>query len=114
MGDTYTITILEDDKKIFVNNLLTERDIRIGLDSLKEGDKIYCYLIETTSRYECVELKSNIMILSLDQYNQIYSKQGIHGLVIMPIVFLICFVYSIKFFHAYHSERKANKENKDI
>ena len=114
MGNTYTITILEDDKRIFVNNLLTERDIRVGLDSLKEGDKIYCYLIETTSRYECVELKSDIMILSLDQYNQTYSKQGILGLIIMPIGFLICFVFSIKFFHAYHSERKANKENKDI
>ena len=84
------------------------------MESLKEGDKIYCYLIETQSRYECVELKSDIMILSLDQYNQIYSKQGILGLIIMPIGFLICFVFSIKFFHAYHSERKANKENKDI
>ena len=114
MGNTYTITVLEDDKKIFVNNLLTERDVRVGLDSLKEGDKIYCYFIETTSSYECVELKSDIMILSLDQYNQTYSKQGILGLIIMPIGFLICFVFSIKFFHAYHSERKANKENKDI
>ena len=114
MGNTYTITILEDDKRIFVNNLLTERDIRVRLDSLKEGDKIYCYLIETTSRYECVELKTDIMILSLDQYNQIYSEQGILGLINTPICFLICFVLSIKFFHEYHSERKANKENKDI
>ncbi|MBQ7914789.1 MAG: hypothetical protein IJ322_04665 [Clostridia bacterium] len=114
MGYKYTITILEDDKNIFVNNLLTKRDIRVGLDSLKEGDKIYCYLIETTSRYECVELKSDIMILSLDQYNQIYYKEGILGLIITPIAFLICFVFSIKFFHTYHSEKKANKENKDI
>ena len=114
MGATYSIVIYEDDKIIFINNLLTEYDVRVSLESLKEGDKIYCYLIETQSRYECVELKSDIMILSLDQYNQIYSKQGILGLIIIPIGFLICFVFSIKFFHAYHSERKANKENKDI
>ena len=106
MGVTYTITIREDDKKIFVNNLLTKQDVRVGLDSLKEGDKIYCYLFETASRYECVELKSNRMILSLDRYNQIYSKQGNLGLIIMPIGILICIVFSIKFLHTYLSERK--------
>ena len=114
MGATYSIVIYEDDKIIFVNNLLTKYNVRVGLESLKEGDKIYCYLIETQSRYECVELKSDKMILSLDQYNQMYSKQGMLGLIIMPIGFLVCFAFSFGFFRAYLSSRKESKQNKAI
>ena len=106
MGDTYTIEIYEDDKLIFLNNLLTEYDVRIGVESLKDGDKIYCYLIETESKYLCVELKSNKTILSLDRYNQIYYQQGILGLVIMPVGFIVCTVFAIKFFQAYRSTLK--------
>ena len=114
MGATYSIVIYEDDKIIFVNNLLTEYDVRVSLESLKEGDKIYCYLIETQSRYECVELKSDKMILSLDQYNQIYSKQGMIGLIIMPIGFLGCFAFSFRFFRAYLFSKKESEQKKAI
>ena len=106
MGDTYTIEIYEDDKLIFLNNLLTEYDVRIGVESLKDGDKIYCYLIETESKNQCVELKSDTTILSLDWYNQIYYQQGILGLVIMPVGLIVCIVFAIKFFLVYRSTIK--------
>lgn len=96
MGYTYTITVSEEYKKIIVNNLLTKIDVRDKLDSLKEGDKIYCYLTETTSRYEAAEIKSDEMVvLSLARYEEIYSRNGLIGVVMMPIVFLICIVCSI-------------------
>ena len=96
MGYTYTITVSEEYKKIIVNNLLTKIDVRDKLDSLKEGDKIYCYLTETTSRYEAAEIKSDEMVvLSLSRYEEIYSRDGLIGVVMMPIVFLICIVGSI-------------------
>lgn len=95
-GYTYTITVCEEEKKIIVNSLLTKIDVRDKLDSLKEGDKIYCYLIETTSRYEAAEIKSDEMVvLSLARYEEIYSRDGLIGVVMMPIVFLICIVGSI-------------------
>ena len=89
----FTDEVIESILKKF--NITPKYDVdRIGMLTVKEDKKdlvYYCYLIETTSRYECVELKSDIMILSLDQYNQIYSEQGILGLINTPICFLICF-----------------------
>lgn len=64
------------------------------MDSLKKGDKIYCYLIETASKYECVEIKSDEMILSLDKYNQIYSKQGLIGIVLCQSSFLFVLYFN--------------------
>ena len=96
----FTDEVIESILKKF--NITLKYDVdRIGMLTVKEDKKdlvYYCYLIETTSRYECVELKSDIMILSLDQYNQIYSKQGILGLIIMPIGFLICFIFPVSSF----------------
>ena len=109
MGATYIITVFEEDKKMIVNNLLTVQSVRAGLDSLKQGDRIDCYLIETSSNYESVEIKSNEMILSLEKYNQIYSSQGLTGMVIMPIAFFVCIAFSIKFLIAYLNERNNQK-----
>ena len=109
-GYTYTITVCEEEKKIIVNNLLTEIDIRDRLDELKEGDIIYCYLTETTSRYEVAEIKSDEMvILSLARYEEIYSRNGLIGVVMMPIVFLICIVGSISYLILGLIERKKEK-----
>ena len=108
-GYTYTITVCEDDKKIIVNDLLTKVDVRNGLDSLEEGDIIYCYLTETPSRYEVAEIKSDEMvILSLARYEEIYSRNGLIGIVVMPVVFLICTVCSIGCLIVGIIERKSN------
>ena len=80
------ISIVEDEKVIRVNNLLTKNSVIAELRKLQNGDYIYCYVKEGSSYYEVVEIKEDNMILSLEQYKQIMNKQGICGLIIFPIV----------------------------
>ena len=93
----YYIDVIEDEKNIKVNNLLTDKKVSDGILSLKSGDMIYCYFISNSSYYEIVELKTdNITILSLDDYNEIYNRQGTLGIVISPIAFVIMFGIAVK------------------
>ena len=85
-GYQFYISIVEDEKVIRVNNLLTKNSVIAELRKLQNGDHIYCYVKEGSSYYEVVEIKEDNMILSLEQYKQIMNKQGISGLIIFPIV----------------------------
>ena len=69
--------------------MLTENNVIEGLRKLKDGDHIYCYVKESSSYYEAVQIKGDSMILSIEQYKQIMHKQGISGFIIFPIVFLL-------------------------
>ena len=105
MGNMYYIDVAEEEKNIKVNNLLTNKKVRDGILSLKSGDMIRCYFISNSSYYEIVELKAeNRTILSLDDYNKIYNSQGIIGIIISPILFVIMFGIAVK---ALWSIRKA-------
>ena len=99
-------------KKIKINNLLTNAEVINGVETLKTGDKIYCYLFETSSNYDAVEIKAEKTILSLEQYNKTYSNQGILGIVIMPIGFVICLTLAIMCLFAKFKEKEniANEE----
>ena len=85
-GYQFYISIVEDEKVIRVNNLLTENSVIAELRKLQNGDHIYCYVKETSSYYDVVEIKEDDMILSLEQYKQIMNKQAISGFIIFPIV----------------------------
>ena len=105
MGNMYYIDVAEEEKNIKVNNLLANKKIRDGVLSLKSGDMIRCYFISNSSSYEIVELKAeNRTILSLDDYNKIYNRQGTIGIIISPILFVIMFGIAVK---ALWSIRKA-------
>lgn len=112
MGISYTISVCETDKKIKINNLLTNAEVVNGVEALKTGDKIYCYLFEAPSNYNVVEIKAEKTILSLEQYNKTYSNQGILGIIIMPIGFVICLTFSIVCLFAKFKEKEniANEE----
>ena len=97
MGNMYYIDVVEDERNIKVNNLLTNKRVSDGILSLKSDDMIYCYFINSSSYYEIVELKTeNSTILSLDDYNKIYNHQGTIGIVISPIMFVIMFGIAVK------------------
>ena len=97
MGNTYYIDVVEDERNIKVNNLLTNKKVIEGILSLKSDDMIYCYFVNSSSYYEIVELKTeNSTILSLDDYNKIYNYQGTIGIVISPIAFVIMFGIAVK------------------
>ena len=85
-GYQFYISIVEDEKVIRGNNLLTKNSVIAELRKLQNGDHIYCFVKEGSSYYEVVEIKEDNMILSLEQYKQIMNKQGISGLIIFPIV----------------------------
>ena len=86
-GYQFYISIVEDEKVIRVNNLLTENSVIAELRKLQNGDHIYCYVKESSSYYDVVEIKEDDMILSLEQYKQIMNKQAISELfIIFPIV----------------------------
>ena len=97
MGNMYYIDVVEDERNIKVNNLLTNKKVIEGILSLKSDDMIYCYFINNSSYYEIVELRTeNSTILSLDDYNKIYNHQGTIGIVISPIMFVIMFGIAVK------------------
>lgn len=107
-GDNmYYIDVVEEEKNIKVNNLLTNKNVGNGVLSLKGGDIICCYLIDGSSYYEIVELKTETStILSLDDYNEIYKHQGVLGIITSPIIFAIMLGMAIKSFVAYTKEKK--------
>ena len=88
-GYVFNILVVEEQKLLKINNLLTERNVIAGLSDLRKGDVISCYLIEDSSHYEVVEIKSDVMILSLEQYKQIYYNQGLLGIIMFPILFFV-------------------------
>ena len=105
--DMYYIDVVEEEKNIEVNNLLTNGNVRDGIQSLNKGDTIYCHLKKDSSCYELVELKTeNSTILSLDDYNEIYNRESILGLIISPVLFAIMLGIAIKAFVAYMKEKK--------
>ena len=57
MGNMYYIDVVEDERNIKVNHLLTNKRVIDGILSLKSDDMIYCYFINSSSYYEIVELK---------------------------------------------------------
>ncbi len=107
MGNTYYISIYEEEKRIKINNLLTTSDVNRGLKTLYKGTKIQCYLIDDSTIYNVVEIKKGQnYILSLERYNEIYKKNGIMGMISMPILFIVCVVFGSKSLVMYFKEKK--------
>ena len=111
MGSTWYIEVLEESKILKINNLFDKANVRNGLNSLSKGEKIYCYLIEDTTIYNVVEIRTdNTTILSLKQYNNIYYYNGLIGIVVMPIMFTICFICGVKYLIVYFKNKEANNK----
>ncbi len=112
-GATYTIKVYETDKIIKVTNLFTTADVTQELDNLSDGDKIYCYMVDKSTRYEIAEIRCDDMILSLEKYNEINKKEGMLGMIVMPVVSVISLVISIKGFVAYIKVKRESDEYLD-
>ena len=95
-GDSYNIVVSETDKTIKISNLFAKPYLEDRYLSLEKGDIIYCYLIEKESYYDIVEIKSDEIILSLEEYKEIYANNSRFGLIFCPIVIVACIAFSIK------------------
>ena len=105
-GDSYNIVVSETDKTIRIDNLFSKPYLGERYLSLKKGDVIHCYLIEKESYYDIVEIKSDEIILSLEEYKEIYENNSTFGLVFCPIVIVACIAFSIKSLVEYLRKQK--------
>ena len=105
-GDSYNIVVSETDKTIRISNLFAKPKLEERYLSLEKGDIIYCYLIENESYYDIVEIKSDEIILSLEEYKEIYESNSTFGLIFCPIVIVACITFSIKSLVEYVRKRK--------
>ncbi len=105
-GASYNIVVSETDKTIKINNLFTQPYLVERFLSLEKGDIIYCHLIEKTSCYDIVEIKSDDIILSLEEYKEIYANNSRLGLIISPIASVVCIAFSIKSLLEHFQKRK--------
>ena len=107
-GDSYNIVVSETDKTIRIDNLFSEPYLAERYLSLEKGDIIYCYLIENESYYDIVEIKSDEIILSLEEYKEIYEKNSTFGLILCPVLIVICVSSFIKALVEYLKKQKNN------
>ena len=107
-GDSYNIVVSETDKTIRIDNLFSEPYLAERYLSLEKGDIIYCYLIENESYYDIVEIKSDEIILSLEEYKEIYEKNSTFGLILCPVLIVICVFSFIKALVEYLKKQKNN------
>lgn len=94
-GASYNIVVSETDKTIRIDNLFSMPYLGERYLSLEKGDVIHCYLIEKESYYDIVEIKSDEIILSLEEYKEIYENNSRLGLIISPIAIVVCIAFSI-------------------
>ena len=107
-GDSYSIVVSETDKTIRIDNLFSAPYLAERYLSLEKGDIIYCYLIENESYYDIVEIKSDEIILSLEEYKGIYEKNSTFGLILCPVLITICIFSFIKALVEYLKKQKNN------
>ena len=107
-GDSYNIVVSETDKTIRIDNLFSAPYLAERYLSLEKGDIIYCYLIENESYYDIVEIKSDEIILSLEEYKEIYEKNSTFGLILCPILIIICIFGFIRALVEYLKKQKNN------
>ena len=94
VGDTFYISVEEQDKTLYVSNALTSQK-RDDFDALKPGDKLFCYIDPDGAKNRIVEIKSEKMIISLQEYQDIHRKNGVGLTVIMSVLSVSSIVAAI-------------------
>lgn len=99
-GDTFYIRVKEQDTTLYVSNALTDHKYD-DFDALEAGDKLFCYLDPDGAKNRVVEIKSDEMIISLEEYQIIYRKSGIGLIVIMSVLSISAVVGAILVWKSY-------------
>lgn len=100
VGDTFYISVEEQDKTLYVSNALTSQK-RDDFDALKPGDKLFCYVEPDGAKNRVVEIKSDNMIISLEEYQNIHKRNGIGFIVIMSVLSVSAVVCAILLWKSY-------------
>ena len=94
VGDTFYIIVEEQEKTLYVSNALTSQK-RDDFDALKPGDKLFCYVDPNGAKNRVVEIKSDKMIISLQEYQDIHRRNGVGLTVIMSVLSVSSIVAAI-------------------
>lgn len=86
-GDKFYISVEGQDEALFVSELLTPHKYD-DFETLQAGDKLYCYVYEDDGVIRVAEIKAAKMIISLDEHNEIYRKNGVQLIIIMSCLFI--------------------------
>ena len=104
------IYVEELEKPLKIQNIPIGEVNRDNLNSLREGDTIYCYVInskDTKVSYEIVEIGSkDKMILSLDDYNSKHKSNSGLSFIVIPFLSIASLALSIISFVAVKKNRR--------
>lgn len=106
----FYVYVKEEEQPLIINSVTTTYDIKQKLYEVKEGDTISCYVKPNSGKfsYTIVELKHNEMIFSLDYYNEQNKRDGLIGLIAMPICAIVFTVFTLIFAKKYKKLKNAN------
>ena len=86
----YNIEVAELNGTLRVGNLHAVGSTRAMLNSLNEGDKIYCYIDYDNGRYNAAEIKTaEKTVLSLEDYTSAYRRNAITGFTAVPAIYVL-------------------------
>lgn len=100
VGDTIYIKVEEQDTELYVSNALTDHKYN-DFDALEAGDKLFCYVEPDGAKNRVVEIKSDNMIISLEEYQNIHKRNGIGFIVIMSVLSVSAVVCAILLWKSY-------------
>ena len=109
-GRRYHIYVKEEKLPLIIDSVIASYDMRQKLSNIKEGDTISCYIKPNSGdfSYTIVELKSQELIFSLEYYNEQNKRNGLIGLIAMPICAIVLTVFTLIFAKKYKKLKNAN------
>ncbi len=109
-GICYYIYVEEEEFPLIIDSVTASYKMKQKLYNIKEGDIISCYVKPNSGKfsYTIVELKSDEMIFSLDYYNEQNKRNGLIGIVVMPICAIASLVFTLVFATKYKKLKNAN------
>ena len=109
-GQAYAIYVKEEKQPLIIDSITASYGIRQKLYNINEGDTISCYVKPNSGvySYTIVELKHSETIFSLDYHNEQHNRNGLIGIIAMPIFASASLVMTIVFAIKYKKLKNAN------
>ena len=108
-NDYYEFSVKQELKPLRVEGNYLSALNKEELSSLKNGDKIYCYVrksLTATYDYELVEIKKgSTVIMSLEDYNAAGRENAIIGLCVISVTAVACVAVAIWYFVNYKRKK---------
>ncbi|MDE6660988.1 MAG: hypothetical protein K2J93_04150, partial [Anaeroplasmataceae bacterium] len=102
------IYVKEEEKPLTIVDTVRDAYQMKDFDAIRYEDIIYCYVTAhkaLDASYDVIEIKANEnVILSLKEYNQEISENGLAGIIVFSIGILACLGMSIYFFVLYKKD----------